>query len=398
MARPLSLKPRRIASRESQGLAAWCLNVPENLSEAGKRQRFFFDTEREAKAKAEQFKTLRHNFGASLGNLTSSQIVEAADCYQLLAPFPEVRLKEAVLAYCEILRARAQSIPFLELFDRYLDFKQNRSAKYLKELRITRDRFPSLHAMPACNVTHEVLEPLLQRLPPAARNATMRYWRAVLRYGIKRGYLQANPIERLDFMEVGRREVEILEVAEVRRLLTDALENDLQLLPFLVLGFFCGIRPEGELFKLEWRDIDLQGREVIIRPEVSKTKRRRFPKLSKNAVAWLNEYRLRGGATDGRIVVWGPESLRLHRAANRTRAGLTKWPHQGMRHSFCSYWLARHKDVNELVLQSGHDNPDTMWRHYHKGTPEKAAAEFWKIFPPKSPRRKIIPFNNQAAA
>jgi hypothetical protein len=155
-----------------------------------------------------------------------------------------------------------------------------------------------------------------------------------------------------------------------------------------VLGFFCGIRPEGELLKLEWRDIDWRGREVTIRPEVSKTKRRRFPKLSKNAMAWLNEYRLRGGTTEGKGVVWGKENLRHHRLANRARAGVTRWPHQGMRHSSCSYWLALHKDVNELVLQSGHNDPNTMWRHYHKGTRRAEAVKFWTINPPHLQPRK----------
>jgi hypothetical protein len=33
-------------------------------------------------------------------------------------------------------------------------------------------------------------------------------------------------------------------------MLNDALANDLELLPFLVLGFFTGIRPDGELNRL----------------------------------------------------------------------------------------------------------------------------------------------------
>jgi hypothetical protein len=45
--------------------------------------------------------------------------------------------------------------------------------------------------------------------------------------------------------------------------------------------------------------------------------------------------------------------------------------------------LAFHKDVNELVLQSGHDSVDTMWRNYHKGVTESEAKKFWAIEPPK---------------
>jgi hypothetical protein len=55
--------------------------------------------------------------------------------------------------------------------------------------------------------------------------------------------------------------------------------------------------------------------------------------------------------------------------------------------------LALHKNVNELVLQSGHDSVDTMWRAYHQGTPEVAAKEFWSIMPP-SESAKVISFRH----
>jgi integrase len=57
-------------------------------------------------------------------------------------------------------------------------------------------------------------------------------------------------------------------------MLNHASADDLPLLPFLVLGLFCGVRPDGELQKLEWSDIDLNDKVVTIRPEVSKTNRR----------------------------------------------------------------------------------------------------------------------------
>jgi integrase len=61
-----------------------------------------------------------------------------------------------------------------------------------------------------------------------------------------------------------RKEVEILPVSQVAGMLNHALENDLELLTFLTLGFLCGIRPDGELQKNEWRDIDLVDRVVTI--------------------------------------------------------------------------------------------------------------------------------------
>ena len=101
------------------------------------------------------------------------------------------------------------------------------------------------------------LAPLIDKLSPGARNPVLRYWRAVFNLGIRRGYLIKNPVEGLDFEQRKRKEVETLTAAQVKKMLEAALVDDLQLLPFLVLGLFCGVRPDGELQKIEWRDFDL---------------------------------------------------------------------------------------------------------------------------------------------
>jgi integrase len=157
-----------------------------------------------------------------------------------------------------------------------------------------------------------------------------------------------------------------------------------------VFGFFAGIRPDGELQKLEWDDVKRAEGTIVIRPEVSKTNRRRFPKISANAAAWIEAYGQRGGTFEGKVAPYSDTDLRKRRKANWRAAGITKWIQQGMRHTFCSNWLAFHKDVNELVLQSGHDSVDTMWRNYHKGVTEVEAEKFWQIMPPASEERKII--------
>jgi integrase len=176
-------------------------------------------------------------------------------------------------------------------------------------------------------------------------------------------------------------------------MLEHALTEDLALLPFLVLGFFCGIRPDGELQKLVWSDIHLADRTAVIRSEVSKTRRRRFPELSENAAAWLEAYQRCGGQTLGKVITYADSELRTHRKANQIAAGLDRWVHQGMRHTFCSNWLAHHKDINKLVLLSGHDSVDTMWRHYFKGTTESDARAFWAIHPPPETIKNVVPFS-----
>jgi integrase/recombinase XerD len=371
--------------------AAWCLNVPAKWSDTGKRQRMYFETLERAEGEILSIRQRKLTFGQTLEQLSPARASEALAAYRLLEGH-DVSLLDAVTGFLAVHKDRNSSIPFLELFNSFLDAKKDRNQQYLRELRITRDRWPQLHAKLVCDITHTDLDPLLHKLTPGARNPILRYWRAVFNYGIKKGYLTESPSQGLDFERRKRKEVETLTNSQVKAMLEHALAEDLQLLPFLVLGCFAGIRPDGELQKLEWRDIDLTDKVVTIRPEVSKTNRRRFVDLSENAKAWLQALINRAGAPSGRIVQFTESELRARRTANRKAAGIDRWIQQSMRHSYCSNWLAVHKDINRLVLMSGHDSVDTMFRHYHRGTMKADAEQFWSIRPPKRRAAKIVPF------
>lgn len=383
-----SLKPYKSKTSPNR---PWCVDIPETLSELNppRRQRKFFETKKEADGECERLKALKENQQRSPATLTPAQMLEAHEALQLLAP-SRIPLREAVRAFLEAHEQRTASVTFLELFDQFLEAKSDRNPEYLRELRITRDRFPSLHERMVSDITPLELETILAPLTPGARNPVMRYLRAVFFFGIKKGYLKENPISRLDFAERKRKEIETIPTDKVKGMLNHALKEDLALLPYLVFGFFAGIRPDGELQKLEWDDVKLTSSEIVIRPEVSKTNRRRFPKISANAMAWLEAYRDHGGSFQGKVCQYSGEELRQHRTANWTAAGIKKWIQQGMRHTFCSNHLAHFRKVDELVLQSGHDSVDTMWRNYHKGVTDKEAKAFWSIRPPKSAKPKNV--------
>jgi integrase len=137
------------------------------------------------------------------------------------------------------------------------------------------------------------------------------------------------PIPALDFADGNHEEVEVFGVDTVRALLKHALEHDLEFLPYRVLAFFCGIRPEGELERLEWSDVRIAERTVVLRAEVTKTKRKRFVDLSDNAVAWLTEYQARGGNMSGLIAPWTKQVRRgKHRRSFRA-VGIKRRIQQG---------------------------------------------------------------------
>lgn len=380
MSRPSSIKARYLASREK-----WVLNVPAELSDTGKRRQLFYDTEKSAKADIETFKTRRDNFGTSLNDLTPSRIAEAAEAWKLLEPH-RFTLLYAVRSFLTAHEERTASVTLGEAFDRFNESKQSKSLKYRQEIRQAKTTFETLAGQMVCDVRPVDLEPILVRLPNGSRNAKMRRLRSVFNFAIKRGWLVDgnNPISKLDFAENGKSEVQIFTVEQVQKLLNHALENDLEFLPYRVLTFFCGIRPEGEMERLEWSDIDTKQKLVTLRAEITKTKRKRFVDLSPNAIAWLSKYKQRGGSMTGLVAPWSPQIRRTKHRASYKAVGIKQWIQQGARHSYCSYWLASHKDVNKLVLQSGHTDAETMWTSYHAGVTEKEANRFWSIRPKKS--------------
>jgi integrase len=383
MPRTAKLKPVQLRDK-------WAVNVPADLSETGKRRQLFFDTRSQAAVECEQLKTRKHNEAVGL-TLPSSRIAAAMKAYELLDPLG-IDLMIAVQGYIDAHKARTASISFAALFDQYLAMRQHRHPEYLREIRYARDRWPELHDKIVSDITHRELTPLFDDLTAGARRKVISYFRSVFRLGVKRGYLDEDPTLRMDHTERRRTEVEIVPIDQVERMLGHALERDLDLLPFLVLGFFCGIRPDGELQRVQWADVHLDDRKIVMRAEITKKNQRRFIDVQPNAIEWLMRCPNRTG-----MVVKLPEStLRSRRRRNRKAAGIDKLPHSGMRHTFASCHLNHFKDQNSLMLQIGHNDPEVLYRHYFKAIPEADAQRFWSIVPRSQGTSVIVAFAQQA--
>jgi integrase len=394
MARVASLQPYKSTTSPNR---PWCVDVPHYLSDTGKRKRKFFETNRAAETECEKLEARRDNFGVSLTAMTPARITEASEAYKLLDPH-QIGLLDAVRGFLDGHKQRTASIPFGQLFDLFIEAKTRKSQRYRDQLRWAKDRMEAMHGKVASDITVRDLDAILEGEKATVKNAFMRYLRAVFNWGLKRDYLASNPIAKMDFEEVVKGDTEIFEPKKVQALLDDCLENDLAFLPFRVVGFFCGVRPDGELPRLDWTDLDWSDKVLKLRAEITKKKRLRFVDVSDNALSWLQEYRQRGGKTEGPLVPFNSDELRDHHRENWARVvGVSedgrpkrRWIQQGMRHSFCSYWLALHGDIDRLVIQSGHESKEVMWRNYYRATTKAKAEKFWDILPQTS-ATNIVP-------
>lgn len=371
MPKRISLQPRK--SKLSN--LPWLINLPARITESGKRERAFFATKARAAAFAQQQRVRMDNYGAAATILSPGRLEDAASAFAQIKQYG-VTLNEVVAHYIGWRTQTEASVSFKELFDTFVA-AEKRSEAHTRGLKYTLPRFAGLHDKKVSEITALDLEREMHGMTPSVKNAFMRNLRAVFNYGLKRNYLAVNPVSGLDFAKIKKGEVVTLSPTQAEDLMT-AAETDNELLPYHALGLFAGVRPL-ELERLEWRHVDLLEGHVEIAAAVSKTGRRRIIDIEPNLKAWLALYIAKGGTTEGKVTA--RTNLRQKLRDIRTAASLTEWTQDVMRHSYASYWLAEHGDINRLTLQMGHENSDMLWKHYHKASKKKDAALYWAIMP-----------------
>jgi integrase len=381
--------PRRISlSPCATGLKKWPwrVNLPAGYTTTGKRQRNFFKTKQEAETFAQSQRIRLDNWGRASSMLTPSQAEQAAVAFHKLEPY-DVTLNTVVADFIARHDALARSVTFKTLFDRFVESKKNRSAAYLVSLKYTLPRFAGLHDRKVCDIAPADIDAETAGMTPAVRNAFLRNLRAVFNFGVKRSWLETNPVSKLDFEIVRSGEVVTLTPKQAEALML-AADDDNDLLAYHALALFAGVRPL-ELQRLEWKNIDLVEGHIEITAAVSKTGRRRIIAIEPNLAAWLNHYIEKGGATAGKVMPI-TSNLRNRLREIRRAAGLTEWTQDVMRHSFASFWLAQHGDINRLTLMMGHESPHMLWKHYHRAAKRKDAEPYWKIMPCDVGEKKIV--------
>lgn len=213
--------------------------------------------------------------------------------------------------------------------------------------------------------------------------------RTFFSFCLKRGWMVTDPATGIEPITVDEGPPGILTVPQVERLLDACRKIAPRFLPFIVLGVFCGVRPE-EIKKLEWRYVSLETGYVEIPAHIAKrvkgggSRQRRLIKIQPNALAWLKL----GG--DLPPVSWQDNFDKVRKAAGfeanaRGRKGKRRhtkgqpWPKNAMRHSFCSYTLPVFGELKESEW-AGH-SPEVAISRYRELSTEEEAKKFWALTP-----------------
>ena len=147
------------------------------------------------------------------------------------------------------------------------------------------------------------------------------------------------------------------------------------MVPGLAVGLFAGLRV-AELKAILWENINFAARRIHVPKGIAKTRRERHVTIEDNLLQWLTPYRKDAGlvAPDGQK--W------RSRLDNVVKKAEVKWLHNGMRHSFASYHVAKYQDSAKTAFQLGHGRDTDMLEDHYKQlrTPEEA-EQYWNIRP-----------------
>jgi integrase len=340
--------------------------------------RKFFKTRAEGDAERLRQLTLRERGGREAMGIPLHELSTIVQERSKLAKYGKT-LADAAKHYLDYLeRIKRCNVTVAKLAEEVLEAKRRdgHAPMYIADLRKRLARFcRDFGDRQIAAITVEELDNWLRALDCAPKSrANFRANVGVLfSYAERRGMIDSNPVLRTAQPKLVDKPPEIFSVDELAALLNVAETRMPEVLPMLAIGAFAGVR-EAEIKRLNWSEVDQRRGHIEIKSSKAKSARRRIVEMQSNLRDWLRPY-----AEMTSAVV--PVNARKKLDAIRKDAGLTRWPKNGLRHSFASYRLAATHDAPRVASELGHTSPQMLYSTYRELVLPEEAERYWKIVP-----------------
>ena len=211
----------------------------------------------------------------------------------------------------------------------------------------------------------------------STQNKAVGHVRGMFQWAISQKHAGSDPCEGMERLTVTTEEVEGLTLDECERLLRTALEVP-RFMPYLVLGLFRGMR-RSELERLRWEELNLDEGTVIAAAAKVKTRQRRVIEITPQIRAWIAA----AGWTKERMQTGpvAPSNLKEKWPEFWKKAGLTRWPHNALRHTFASMHYAMFGDQAALQMILGQRSAEVLHTNYRALKTRAEAERFWGLMP-----------------
>jgi integrase len=343
-----------------------------------KAGRKFFKTKAEAEAERLRQITTLERHGREAVGLPPAELSAIVQARKKLARHGKT-IEDAATFYLDYLeRIRRCNVTVEELSHEVVAAKRKdgRAPMYIADLKKRLARFcADFGKRPIAGITVEELDNWLRNLDcsPKSRANFRANIGVMFSYAERRRVIDQNPVLRTAQPKLVDKPPEIFSVDELAALLHAALANAPEVVPMLAIGAFAGLR-ESEIKRLAWSEIDQRRGHIEIKSSKAKSARRRIVEMQPNLRDWLRPY---AGMT-GAVV---PVNARKKLDMIRKDAGLTRWPKNGLRHSFASYRLAATHDAPRVASELGHTSPHMLYSTYRQVVLVEEAERYWKIIP-----------------
>jgi len=286
-----------------------------------------------------------------------------------------------------------------------------------KTLYLLRSFFRQFLDKPINELTVKVMENWRhEKMLAGIKAATCNRWlialKAAFNWGVKREYLEANPLARLEKLPEHDSDpkVRYLTDDERKRLMAalEAREKRIRderqshnewylerghgpvpdligeyadyLRPMVLISLYTGMR-QGNLFALRWGDIDFETRSITLRASVSKSGKTLRVSINSAVVAILTSWREQSVDTDDEALVFpSPRSGGLLNNVKKSWTAVLKdarienfrW--HDMRHDFASQLVMKGVDLNTVRELMGHSDLKMTLRYAHLAPDSKLRA------------------------
>lgn len=220
--------------------------------------------------------------------------------------------------------------------------------------------------------TADALRALCDPLTPTQRNKLLRALSAFFSWAGKQDLVASNPAAKLPLARTERPRPSVLTVAQAQTLLATARDTQPDLIPYLAIGLFAGLRPD-EAKRLAADDV---GQAYITLTERhTKTAQARTVPIRQNLRDILHAHPIH------------PKGVALGLSIDRFNKRLTRlikatgipWANDIIRHTFATYAYDLTHDAADTAYQMGHRGTDIFFRHYRGLVPPGSSSDYFSI-------------------
>jgi len=218
----------------------------------------------------------------------------------------------------------------------------------------------------------------------ATRRNYIRDCGVLFNFAILKKWMTTSPTEGIEKPMVEDREIKILSIRQIARLLLTAQRTPSlhHYLAPIAIQLFAGVRT-SEIKRLDWGDV--RDKQIIITASNAKTRQRRTITISDALTSWIADQRKDSGPIFPKGKCWRTGFTQLVEAAR-----ITPWPRNALRHCFGSYHFAYHKNENLTAAEMG-NTPQVIFKHYRAVVLDRDEIKFWKLINKKQ-EKNVIPF------